>query len=90
MDITKAAGVEPVLTADHDGRLIADMVAEWASTHTDPIRLELTGPAGGDYRRGNDISHHEVLHTVIDSVDFIRGVSGRAPGEGVLTHALPF
>jgi hypothetical protein len=29
------------LTADHDGRLVADIVAEWASIHEQPFELPL-------------------------------------------------
>jgi hypothetical protein len=33
MDIAHATGREPVLTADHDGRIVADVAAEWARRH---------------------------------------------------------
>jgi hypothetical protein len=39
--------VHHFLTAADDGRLIADMVADWASTHHQAFALHLTGPAGG-------------------------------------------
>ena len=51
IDICRATGRQPVLTAGHDGRLIADMVADWAATHHHPFSLRLTGPAGGSYTR---------------------------------------
>ncbi|MDZ7731936.1 MAG: maleylpyruvate isomerase family mycothiol-dependent enzyme [Acidimicrobiia bacterium] len=33
-------------TPDHDGVLVADVVAEWARRHGQPVELTLTGPAG--------------------------------------------
>ena len=50
LDIARATGHAPVLTADHDGVIVADVVAEWARRHGRPYRLELTGPAGGVWR----------------------------------------
>ncbi len=55
------------LSADHDGRLVADIVAEWASTHRQPFELVLDGPAGGKYSQGVDGERVE-----IDALDFIR------------------
>ena len=84
VDISRATGAALLLTADHDGRLVADIVADWAGTHADPFLLELTGPAGGSYRRGDPVGP-----TRLDAVEFVRIVSGRAAGDGVLTHPLP-
>jgi len=42
-----------VLTADHDGRLVANTVAEWARRHGQPFTLVLSGPAGGQWRAGD-------------------------------------
>jgi hypothetical protein len=72
------------LTADHDGRLVADIVAEWADIHGQPFELVLDGPAGGIFTRGVDGEHVE-----IDTLDFIRTLSGRLSGVGVLSYALP-
>src|SRR4051794_17931994 len=47
IDLARATGRPLELTADHDGRIVADVVAEWASAHRQPYRLTLTGPAGG-------------------------------------------
>jgi uncharacterized protein (TIGR03083 family) len=49
VDVSRATGREPHLTADHDGVLVADVVAEWAARHGRPYRLRLTGPAGGSW-----------------------------------------
>jgi uncharacterized protein (TIGR03083 family) len=83
VDITRATGAELVLTPEHDGRLVADMVSDWASTHVDPFVLELSGPAGGIFVRGDTVP------TRVDAVDFLRIVSGRGTGVGVLAHPLP-
>ena len=72
------------LTADHDGRLVADIVAEWADIHGQPVELVLDGPAGGSFTRGVGGEHVEM-----DTLDFIRTLSGRLSGEGVLSYALP-
>ena len=47
VDTARATGRELALTGDHDGRIIADIVAEWARRHGQPFTLELTGPVGG-------------------------------------------
>jgi hypothetical protein len=72
------------LTADHDGRLVADIVAEWASIHGEPFELVLGGPAGGTFSQGVD---GELVE--IDAIEFIRVLAGRRPGAGVLGHPLP-
>ncbi len=84
VDIARATGKPVALTPEHDGRLIADMVAEWATLHADPFDLELTGPAGGRYRRGDGGEH-----TTVDAVEFVRIISMRAPGTGVLANPMP-
>ncbi len=52
LDLASATGQAPVLTADHDGVIVADVVAEWARRHGRPYQLELTGPAGGRWSSG--------------------------------------
>jgi uncharacterized protein (TIGR03083 family) len=84
IDICRATGRQPVLAARHDGRLIADMVADWASTHHQPFALQLTGPAGGSYTNGTDGPHRE-----IDAIEWAWTVSGRFRGSGLLAHPLP-
>jgi uncharacterized protein (TIGR03083 family) len=85
IDIARATGRTLELTADHDGRIVADVVAEWASTHGRPYRLRLTGPAGGSWSAGDEGEEH-----TLDAVEFCRILSGRAAGTGLLTHAVPF
>jgi uncharacterized protein (TIGR03083 family) len=85
VDIARAAGRELVLTPEHDGRIIADVVAEWARRHGTPFALTLTGSAGGEYVAGENGEH-----ITIDAVEFCRTVSGRATGTGLLTYEVPF
>lgn len=84
IDICRATGRQPVLTAAHDGRIIADMVADWASTHHEPFTVHLTGPAGGSYTRG---SSGDALD--IDATDWAWTISGRGRGSALLAHPLP-
>ena len=46
IDICAATGRAMELTPDHDGRLVADIVGEWATIHDQPFELVLEGPAG--------------------------------------------
>jgi uncharacterized protein (TIGR03083 family) len=85
IDIARATGRPLVLTADHDGRIVADVVTEWAASHGRPFHLTLTGPAGGTWSQnpgGEELT--------LDAVEFCRIVSGRAAGTGLLGHAVPF
>ena len=84
IDIHAAIGRPMPLTADHDGRLVADIVAEWANIHGQPFELVLEGAAGGKFSQGVGGERVE-----IDAIDFIRTLSGRLPGTGVLSNALP-
>jgi uncharacterized protein (TIGR03083 family) len=84
-DISRATRRDVALTPEHDGRIVADVVAEWARRHGQPFALELTGPAGGTYVAGEGGEH---VH--LDAVEFCRIVSGRAQGAGLLTTAVPY
>lgn len=86
VDIARATGRELVLTPDHDGRIIADVVAEWARRHGQPFKLTLTGPAGGAFLSGDGAGER----IAIDAVEFCRMLSGRAQGRGLLSQAVPF
>jgi uncharacterized protein (TIGR03083 family) len=86
VDLCRAIGADPVLSADHDGRIVADIVAEWARRHGRPYRLELTGPAGGTFTSGD--AEAEALE--LDAVEFCRIASRRADGEGLLATEVPF
>ncbi len=84
IDICGATGRAMELSPDHDGRLVADIVAEWASLHGQPFELVLEGPAGGKFEQGVDGERVE-----IDAVEFVRVLAGRRPGTGVLANPLP-
>lgn len=85
IDLHRALGTEPLLTPDHDGRIIADIVAEWARRHGQPVRLELRGPAGGSYGAGSNGPWLQ-----LDAVEFCRILSARSTGDGLLTTEVPF
>ena len=85
IDIVRATGAAHVLTPDHDGQIIADVVTEWAARHGQPFELHLSGPAGG--RRTVDRGGPRIE---MDAVDFCRAVSGRGPAEGLLSTQVPF
>ena len=86
MDLCRDIGVEPELTADHDGRIVAEVAAEWARRHGRPHRLVLTGPAGGTFSSGDPDA--ETIE--LDAVEFCRILSGRAEGPGLLATTVPF
>lgn len=84
VDIALATGSPMMATADHEGVIVDDVVAEWASRHAAAYDLELTGPAGGHWRQGNG------EHITMDAIEFCRALSGRAPAEGLLSTRVPF
>lgn len=84
IDIARATGVAAEATTDHDGRIVADVVEEWAGRHGQPYRLELTGPAGGHWHAGAG------EHITMDALDFCRTLAGRAPGFGLMSVQVPF
>jgi uncharacterized protein (TIGR03083 family) len=87
-DTARALHQQPELTGDHDGRIVADIVAEWARRHGKPFSLDLTGPAGGTYAHRAD--HPDTEHLSLDAVDFCRTLAGRGHPAGLLTTIVPF
>lgn len=85
VDLARATGRDLVLSAEHDGRIVADVVAEWARRHGRPFTLHLAGPAGGAYAAGGGGDTLE-----LDAVELCRILSGRAEGTGLLTQEVPF
>ena len=86
VDIARATGRELVLTAEHDGRIVADVVAEWARRHGQPFTLapRPARPAASfTHGDGGEASR-------LDAVEFCRTLSGRATGAGLLTQEVPF
>ena len=84
IDIAHATGNDLDLDAAHDGRILADLIAEWAGTHGKPFVLDLSGPAGGTFEAGTGGERVEM-----DAIDFVRILAERAQGAGVLQHKLP-
>jgi hypothetical protein len=84
IDLARATGKTLDLDPGHDGRIVADLVAEWGGTHGEPFTLSLDGPAGGEYRSGTGGEHVDM-----DAIEFCRILSGRGQGTGILRHPLP-
>jgi uncharacterized protein (TIGR03083 family) len=85
IDISRAVGRPPLLTPDHDGVVVADVVTEWAARHGSRCHLRLTGPAGGTWSFGAEGPRLEQ-----DAVEFCRTISGREEGAGLLATRVPF
>ena len=84
-DIALATGRPQVLTDDHDGVIVDDVVREWAARHGQDCTLTLTGPLQRTYTFGADGPA-----VTVDAVEFCRILSGRGTGEGLLTQPVPF
>lgn len=82
VDTCRAAGAELDLSADHDGVIVADVVAEWARRHGRPFSLTLTGPAGGVFAGTGTGAALDPAE--LDAVEFCRALAGRPD-----TPALP-
>ena len=85
VDTARATGTELVLTREHDGRIVADVVAEWARRHGKPFTLELTGDAGGSFTAGEGGEPY-----VLDAVEFCCLLAGRGEATGLLATVVPF
>lgn len=85
VDLARATGRELVLTADHDGQIVADAAAEWTQRHGQPYHLTLTGPAGGSWSAGTGGPE-----LTLDAIEVCRLLSGRGSATGLLTQQVPF
>jgi uncharacterized protein (TIGR03083 family) len=83
VDISLATGRPLHLTPEHDGALVADVVAEWAERHGHPVALQLTGPAGGSWPGPG-------APDVADAIDFCRALAGRGTVEATHGVSVPF
>jgi uncharacterized protein (TIGR03083 family) len=88
VDSAHALGQPLELGADHDGRIVADVVAEWARRHGQPFVLELAGPVGATYVSDPDTPEAE--HVSLDAVEFCRTLAGREQATGLLATVVPF
>jgi uncharacterized protein (TIGR03083 family) len=85
IDATRATGRPMTITSEHDGRIVADIVAEWTRRHGQAATLELTGPAGGGY-----VSRGGAEPLSLDAIEYCRILAGRRRAEGLLTTSVPF
>jgi len=85
IDLTRSTENELTITGEHDGRIVADVVAEWARAHGQPFSLILEGAAGGAFVHGQGGEEHR-----LDAIEFCRILSGRAKGSGLLSQEVPF
>ncbi len=91
VDLARATGRPPMLTPEHDGRIVADVVADWARTHQQPFELTLSGPAGGRHTAGTPSAEGaDGAELDLDAVEFCRVLSGRAAGTGLLATRVVF
>ncbi len=94
VDAARATNRELVLSGDHDGRIVADVVAEWGRRHGRPFHLVLTGPAGGvATSSGSDADRAagaEPVTLELDAVEFCRILAGRAESADLLDTIVPF
>ncbi len=85
IDLAETLQRQPLLTPDHDGRIVADVVREWAAIHSEPFHLELSGPAGGTYTSGVGGPRIEM-----EAVEFCLVLSGRLDKEIPLFRPVVF
>ena len=88
VDAAHALNLVLELSPDHDGRIVADVVAEWGHRHDQPFLVELAGPAGGTYKCDPDSPAAE--HLSLDAVEFCRTLAGRVPATGLMAAVVPF
>lgn len=86
IDLCRATAQPVEITADHDGRIVEDVVASWAARHGRPFDLRLTGPAGGWWSRAGDGAESIEM----DAVEFCRTLAGRRAGTGLLETKVVF
>jgi hypothetical protein len=68
----RATGTPLYLTAEHDGVIVADVVAEWSDRHGKDFTLTLTGPAGGTWAAA---ANGPAM--TLDAIDFCCAVARR-------------
>lgn len=91
VDAADATGRSLELTADHDGIIVGDVVAEWARRHGQAFTLTLGGAAGGSYSSTGIGESDEPSETLeLDAVEFCRALAGRGEAPGLLATIVPF
>ncbi|WP_349903956.1 maleylpyruvate isomerase family mycothiol-dependent enzyme [Parafrigoribacterium humi] len=84
IDICRAAGLNPRLTPEHDGHIVADAARAWQRA-TGGSALDLTGPAGGNFPCPS-----AAPTAVFDAVDFARALAGRGRLPGIRDDVVLF
>lgn len=84
-DIAEATGRPFTVTSAHDGRIVEDVVREWAGKRDSPVVLNLTGSAGGCFEIGKDGEHIS-----LDAVKFCKMLSGRIMGKTPVKERIAF
>jgi uncharacterized protein (TIGR03083 family) len=76
VDISRATG-RALTHQDHDAVVVDDVIGDLARAWAGPpVRLELTGPAGGAWSLG---AGRPVATVAADPVDYLRTLAGRQP-----------
>jgi hypothetical protein len=70
VDVAYALDRPMELSVDHDGRIVADVVAQWALRHGRPFALHLAGLAGGSF--GQQTGLPETVHISLNAAEFCR------------------
>jgi hypothetical protein len=91
LDICRATGREMILTAEHDGRIMALVMRELAAKIKRELKgitvgYELTGPAGGYWRVGSNGQQSVTIR--MNMLDFSRLTSGRLTPDEVRSQSL--
>jgi len=84
IDLAQATGRPLEIDQEHDGRIVADIVAEWAGTHGSRSPSTSPGQPGGGFRAGSSGEH-----VTIDAIEFCRTLAERTHGAGIMRHPLP-
>jgi uncharacterized protein (TIGR03083 family) len=74
LDLARALGRTITVERNVDGRVVADIVADWANRHRQPFSLVLTGEMGGTFVSGTDGPS-----LTLEALDFGRLMAGRRP-----------
>ena len=85
IDIARATNRDMKLTADHDGAIVADLVAGWSRHHDLPLTLDLEGAAGGRFEVNGGGAPHAA-----DAIRFARFLAGRVDLQDLPRGAVMF
>lgn len=86
-DLAVATGRPMIVTPEHDGRIVADIVREWADLYGHSFAIDLEGPGGGAFVAGAADASGDALR--IDAVDFVRILAGRGVHPGLEAYPFP-